>query len=240
VYDDKSLLYAYLDRADVYLKLAEKCDYERAFDPCYEALDHAKNDYTRALTIARRLGYQGLADFTEGFLRETDQRKELISNWERMHKMITSADSHPKKPDDVLVSEHFIAKRDDKVPAGLITLIEHAGGFAAAGDAQSSYITGLLHDSQGESDQALAAYLKAVDLLEEDRRRLRDGAARGTFLEDKIDFYYKPVLHLLQRGRHAEAFDLSWSVHDPVSCLTSWRAGILLSGTLRTSASMGT
>ena len=40
VEDESSLFYGYLDRADVYLKLAEKCDFQRSFDPCFEALEH--------------------------------------------------------------------------------------------------------------------------------------------------------------------------------------------------------
>ena len=61
---------------------------------------------------------------------------------------------------------------------------------------------------QGANDAALPAYLKAVELLEADRRRLRDDKSRGTFLEDKIEFYYTPIRHLLERRRFAEAFEL--------------------------------
>ena len=67
---------------------------------------------------------------------------------------------------------------------------------------------GLFHQMQGANDAALRAYLKAVELLEVDRRRLRDDKSRGTFLEDKIEFYYTPILHLLERRRVAEAFEL--------------------------------
>ena len=85
--------------------------------------------------------------------------------------------------------------------------MQHSGAFAG-GDARSFYTQGLFHQMQGANDAALHAYLKAVELLEVDRRRLRDDKSRGTFLEDKIEFYYTPILHLLERRRVAEAFEL--------------------------------
>ena len=41
--------YAYLNRSDVYLKLAEQCDYNTSFDACNQALDRAKADLEQAL-----------------------------------------------------------------------------------------------------------------------------------------------------------------------------------------------
>ena len=61
---------------------------------------------------------------------------------------------------------------------------------------------------QGNNDAALSFFLKAVDTLERDRRTLRDERSRGTFLEDRITFYYAPVLQLLERRRYADAFEL--------------------------------
>jgi CHAT domain-containing protein len=65
-----------------------------------------------------------------------------------------------------------------------------------------------MHEMRGQHDAALAFFLKAVDTLERDRRALRDERSRGTFLEDRINFYYAPIQQLLDRRRHAEAFDL--------------------------------
>lgn len=207
--DQTLLFYGYLDRADIYLKLAEKCDYQRVFEPCYEALKHAKADYTQALIIARRLGYDGLAKYTEWFLQETEKRGELIKSQEGSYKQLTKAGGifHPKKPDDVLAHQEFLTGSQN-IPAGILELVQQEGGFAGAGDSRSFYIQGLLHEMQGESKPALASYLKAIELLEGDRRRLRDEKGRGAFLEDKIGFYYNPILHLLQGGRFSEAFDL--------------------------------
>ncbi|SEM18465.1 CHAT domain-containing protein [Syntrophus gentianae] len=205
--DQTSLLYAYLDRADIYLKFAEKCDYDRTFQSCYEALARAKEDYSRALAIAQDRGYQGLAGYARSFLRNADMRKELISSQERSHALTAETSLfHPRKPGDVLVSDKFLSTGLD-FPPGLLAWIQQSG-VMKTGDARSFYIEGLLFDMQGHRDSALQSYLKAVELLERDRRRLRDEQSRGTFFEDKIEFYYTPILHLLERGRQAEAFDL--------------------------------
>lgn len=207
--DQTLLFYGYLDRADIYLKLSEKCDYQRDFEPCYESLNHAKEDYKEALTIARRLRYDGLAEQTKGFLEETEMRGELIKSQESSYKLLTNRAGifHPKEAGDVLVNTEFLSGTQT-IPVGLIELMQQEGGFTGAGDSRSFYIQGLLHEMQGENSAALASYLKAIELLESDRNKLRDEKGRGTFLEDKIGFYYNPILHLLQSGHFSDAFDL--------------------------------
>src|SRR5262249_58210099 len=64
------------------------------------------------------------------------------------------------------------------------------------------------NEMQGNSDAALAFFLKPVATLEKDRATLRDERARGTFLEDRIGFYSAPILQLLDRRRFADAFEL--------------------------------
>jgi CHAT domain-containing protein len=81
-------------------------------------------------------------------------------------------------------------------------------GLLNGGDARASYVRATMQQMRGKDDSALSTFLHAVDLLERDRRSLHDEQSRGTFLEDKIDFYYAPVLELLERGRLAEAFRL--------------------------------
>ena len=50
---DESRFYGLLDRGDIYLKIAEKCDYQSNFDACFQALDRCRADYNNALAIAR-------------------------------------------------------------------------------------------------------------------------------------------------------------------------------------------
>jgi CHAT domain-containing protein len=66
----------------------------------------------------------------------------------------------------------------------------------------------MMNEMQGNHDAALAFFLKAVDTLERDRRALRDERSRGTFMEDRINFYYAPVQQLLEHRRYADAFEL--------------------------------
>jgi CHAT domain-containing protein len=120
----------------------------------------------------------------------------------------------PTKPGDVLVSEKFVAPPDTVPP--MLTQIyqaskrmeQQAGGFADVSEVRSRYVEGLMNEMQGNNDAALAQYLKAVELLERDRRALRDERSRGTFLDDRIGVYYAPVQQLLERRRYAEAFEL--------------------------------
>jgi CHAT domain-containing protein len=206
--EDKTLLlYGHLDRADLYQKLAEKCDYQRTFAPCYEALERSKADYEEMGRLARSLGYGGLVREAEGFLQRLEWRRQLIKSQEQFHSNLLQAGLfHPKQASDVLVHESFAAD-SQYIPAGLIGFIEQAGGFSG-GDARSYYIQGLLHDMQGDKEEALASYLTSLDLLESDRRKLKDDKSRGTFLEEKIEFYYAPILLFLDRGEQAKAFNL--------------------------------
>src|SRR5262249_37918832 len=60
----------------------------------------------------------------------------------------------------------------------------------------------------GQNDAALQAYLRAVQLLEMDRRQIEDEPGRMTFLENKVAWYHAAVRHHLQGHEFAEAFDL--------------------------------
>ncbi len=206
VADDKLLFYGYLDRADIYQKLAEQCDYERDFAPCFEAVALARRDYTAALGKAEALGWSGLAEQTRGFINRLGMREQLIRSQQSLHQLITdSATFQPRSAREVLVHERFAGGSNPHLE-GLLQWIESEGGLPAAEDARGAYIRGLLSDMQGDSDAALDWYVRATDLLETDRQALYDERARGSFLADKVDFYYTLMLNLLERRRHAEAF----------------------------------
>jgi tetratricopeptide (TPR) repeat protein len=83
-----------------------------------------------------------------------------------------------------------------------------AAGMASCDNPRTTYPQGLIYDLQGRREEALAAYLRAVRLLEEDRGKLADERGRGLFLEGKVGIYYQPVLHFLSRQDHRKAFDL--------------------------------
>jgi CHAT domain-containing protein/tetratricopeptide (TPR) repeat protein len=215
VKDPMTAYYAYLNRSDIYLKIGERCDFQRAFEPCYQALDRARADLQQALAIVRGLGYGALARQTEEFIGNVEARRQLVKSQQTMHQSLQKTDVfRPQKPGDVLVTEKFGAEPMAVPP--LLTQIyqeskryeKQAGGFADVAQVRSQYVEGLINAMRGNNDAALAFFLKAVDTLERDRRALRDERSRGTFLEDRIEVYYAPIQQLLDRRRHDEAFEL--------------------------------
>jgi CHAT domain-containing protein len=206
--DDKLLYYGYLDRADVYQKFAEKCDYQRDFNPCLDAIDRARRDYQAALALAGKLQWDGLAEQTQGFIQRLEIRKQMIQQQQSMHKLVVESKIFsPRKAGDVVVSEHFTAGENPHL-AGLFAWLENQGGLPPLTDARGAYIKGLLNEAAGNSDEAVEWYLRATDLLEEDRGFLYDESARGAYVEDKVEFYNTAILHLLDRRQVQEAFDL--------------------------------
>jgi CHAT domain-containing protein len=207
--NETSLFFAYLNRAGLYQEMGKKCNYQTYFNSCYEALILSKADYEKALTLANKLEYRGLAKSVHGFLNTLKIRIQALDSQKSYHTMLTKSDIfHPKKPGDVLVQEKFIAGKNQIFPIRIMQFVHDLKESAGQDDPRSSYIEGLFHEMAGNNDAALISYLKAVDNLEVDRRNLRDEKSRGTFLEDKIEFYYTPILHLLERNRYSEAFKL--------------------------------
>lgn len=206
--DRARLFYAYSDRAEIYQKIAEKCDFQRTFKVCLGAVDLAKADYEQALAHAKALGHIGLANLTEDFLRSLENRRALIRSREQFDQTVLGARLfHPVAAEDVLVHERF-GGGTVTLPPAVIAAIQQQGGLARAGDARSHYLQGIFLAMQGERDASLRAYLQAADLLEEDRRKLKDEEGRGGYFEDKVEFYYAPIMELLDRRRIAEAFEL--------------------------------
>jgi tetratricopeptide (TPR) repeat protein len=205
--DQSLVFFAYLDRADVFVKLAEKSGATKAYSAQLESLQLAQADYEAALKLARQFEYAGISPTIEQFLRNLTMRLRMVDTNINFWKMLgRSSVFAPRKPSDVLVNEQFVPDRVD-LPAGLIALLQK-GHIFDVGDARSFITRGQFHAAEGDADKALADYLKAVDALEADRRNLRDDQSREEFFNDKIAFYYPAISQLLQRKRFAEAFDL--------------------------------
>ena len=217
--DDKLMLfYAYFDRGGIYVKLAADCDTqsESGFKLCYEALDQAQSDFENATAIARRLGYDALANPIALSLRSVAMRRSMVKNQEGFYARVYGEKYqlfHPTKPQDVGVSNAFISRdqsSDDPHVAMLKRMLpELIRKYEKEGDTARSFSArGTSQEMLGQSDAALNSHLKAVELLEADRRRLRDERSRSTYLEDKMQIFYNAILNLLDRGRNVEAFDL--------------------------------
>ena len=216
--DRSAPYYAYLNRSDVYLKVAEKCDVQREFAPCYEAVEHSLADLQQARTVASQLGYAALVRQTDDFLKELDVRRQLIKSQETSHQQTQNMGKvfHPKGASDVLVTQQFVSRWSaGEIPPALIAQYQQSAqqqqkvgplGGVAAGRVQ--FIEGNLNEMQGRNDAALASYLNAVASLEGDRRSLTDERSRGALADDRAEFYYRAIEQLLERRKYPEAFQL--------------------------------
>ena len=214
--DPSAIYYAYFNRGDVFQKTGQRCDYRREYEQCYQAFDKAVADYQRAIAVARKLGYSLLAQQVEGIVKNLETvraaYKANVSFDQRLSQ--TSGLFHPKKAADVLVTEKFVTAAGP-VPPELLQAYAQAKRAAQQPLAASRvseptdlHMEGLFNEASGNHDAALASYLKAVDLVDIDRRRLRDDRSRGTILEDRIGVYYAAVQQLLERRRYADAFQI--------------------------------
>ena len=204
--EDARLFFVYYYEADAYRKMADPCSTQtqRDFPLCRQTFDLAKANYEQARALAAKLGYNGLASEMSAAMKRLQISRQMLEMNEKMTAQLANLRVfEPKKAEDVQVTETFAAGAQ-QIPPDLAALARST----LVDDARGIYVEASLLEMQGQSDAALARYLKAIELLERDRRSLRDEASRGSFLEDKILFYDPPILHLLDQRRYAEAFDL--------------------------------
>lgn len=209
---DKSLaMSGYADRADIYSSLGSKCDYDANYAVCDDAFQRAHEDYAQAVRVAQSLGFDFLARTMQQMLQDTDSKRRQTQAQGREAQSLqekTSGLFHPKKPSDVLLNRSFSPGPNPEMQAQLERVMRASLPNMDASNPTGLYLQGMSAELKGSNDEALADFRKAVDLLERDRRNLRDEQSRGTFLEDKITLYYAPALLLLDLKRNAEAFDL--------------------------------
>jgi CHAT domain-containing protein len=218
--DPTAIYFAHLNRGEVYLKTGERCDYRREYEQCFEALDKARVEYQQAVDLVRRLGYSMLVEQTEGIIKNLEARRAMFkANDASMQRLRGAAVFHPKKASDVLVTEKFVLKGGD-VPAELVQVYELSkreaqnplqatAAASRVSDPTNLHTEGLMHEMRGNHDAALSSYLRAVDMLDSDRRRLRDDRSRGSILESRIGVYYSAILQLLERRRYGDAFEIT-------------------------------
>ena len=123
----------------------------------------------------------------------------------------------PKKPEDVLVTERFapggmapqnlaLVERVEKDQRDWLDRMQKQGAMVPDLYSSDLCLQGQTAEIKGDTAAALAKYKQGVDLLDKDRRKLRDEQARGAFMENKIDCYYRPARLLLDQKRYPEAF----------------------------------
>jgi CHAT domain-containing protein len=218
--DKKQLYLGYADRGDIYYQLAMKCDYQNNYDVCYRSLEMSRADYGKAIVLSRELGYDFIAQSFQTIVNDMDVQKALIQKTQSGDQNILKTKMFsPRTPKDVLVTERFtLGAMDPQTIALLESSVKGLKDWQARLQRQGVVVIdlnpgdlcfeGQLEENRGNHDAALAAFKQADDLLEKDRRKLGDEQARGAFLEDKIDCYYRPALLLLDRQRYPEAFSL--------------------------------
>ena len=209
---DKSLpMYGYMDRAGVYYTRASKCDYETNFSVCDDAFRLAIDDYQRAYGVAQSLGFTFLADQMHKLQQGTEAKRRMTADQGHYSQNLVATTSgifHPKKPSDVLINPRFTPGADPALQAQIEYLVHTLLPKLDNSDANGLFIQGLSAEMKGDNDTAISYFLKAADLVERDRRNLRDEQSRGSFLEDKVQVFYTPSLLLLDLHRQAEAFEL--------------------------------
>jgi CHAT domain-containing protein len=219
--DDKKKVYlGYMDRADIYQQIAVKCDYQRNFDVCLQSLELARTDYQKALEITQKAGYSYISQSVQSQLKELNDRKALIQSRQRSDQTVAATKLFsPQKPKDVLVTEYFTYGALNPATVALLQgAINEQRAWQAGLQRQGLTVQdlnptdvcmeGQIAEMKGDNDAALTAFRRADDLLERDRRKLSDEQARGAFMDDKLDCYYRPALMLLSRKQYPEAFSI--------------------------------
>ena len=218
---DKQQLYlAYSNGGDIYFQDARACDAKQDPDVCYQLLKLARDDYRKAEAIAQQAGYRYLAQVTHGFLEDADTLETMIQRARKENETLATMSLFtPKQPKDVLVTEDFAP---GALNAQAVTMMENTvkqmrdwmarmqqqGLTVRNLNPDDLWIEGSLAQMKGNLNVALPKFQGAVQLLEQDRRNLRDPQARSSFMEDKIGYYYSPAFILLDQKRYAEAFAL--------------------------------
>ena len=211
---DDSLFYGYLDRADIYLHIAERCDYQPIYEACIEAVEASRADNRRAIALAHRLGWGGLEKQVQDFNAQLDLRKSMIQSRQRMDTNVASFRAfHPTQASEVLVTDRFTSAATGAIPPAVEQMYrasnelqKRPSGFARSSSARLLYVEGLMRLSQGDHVGALTWFEKAVDVLEQDEHALPDDASRTSFFAEYFDMYVAATLEMLDARRYADAF----------------------------------
>jgi CHAT domain-containing protein/tetratricopeptide (TPR) repeat protein len=219
LHDQQQVYLVYGDRADVYYQKAHRFDCQKTPDLCIQSYDRAKADYQSAQSIALKLGYTFLAQNYAQELKTAEAQAAILEQMRRGAPALPATMFAPRVPKDVLVTENFAAGASDPGTVAMLkkivgTVEKQSEDYRRKGllvqdlNSVDYSIRGQLAEMSGEDESALQNYRRAVQLVEQDRRKLKDDAARSSFMDDKLDCYYRPALLLLQQRRYSEAFAL--------------------------------
>lgn len=219
LHDKLQLYLAYGDRGDIFYQKAQTYDCRKQSDVCLQAYDHVKADYATAQSIAQEAGYTFVANGYSQQMQGADVQISLLKRLQNGSQTLPMGMFEPKVPKDVLVTEIFYSGPQNASNIELVKKLvqqsddwtqqmQHQGLIVKDPDPLDDANHASLAEMSGDVDAALAEYRQAVQLVEQDRRKLTDEQARSSFMEDKLNYYYRPALLLLQQKRYSEAFSL--------------------------------
>ncbi len=204
---DESILFrGYVNRAGVHFDLANRDDTDFDFRKRMSRL--SREDAEHAGEIATRLGWEFMAGRCSEMASAS--AKQLMTLELREGDPMRTVDVglfEPETPSDVMVTTEWLASGGGDVPRWLLGLTREWRSEDVSAPVRA-YILGSIASMAGRDDEALESYLLAVRLLEQYYQALGDPETRGTVLQPRIDYYYQPMLMLLERERYAEAFEL--------------------------------
>ena len=219
LHDRRQLYLVYGDRADIYYQKAFASDCQKQPDICVQSYEHAKADYQTAQSVAQQLGFAFIAANYGRQIQSADGQMTIVKRREGAMPAIPAGMFEPRQPKDVLVTEIFATGAANPATLALIKNAvqeidnenadyKRQGLFVKDLNSTDYSVRGQLAEMSGDDQGALAYYRDGVQRLELDRRKLNDEKARSSFMDDKLDCYYRPALLLLQQKRYSEAFAL--------------------------------
>lgn len=208
VHDQSILWFVHSDRSDLYYDLAMKCrDEQHQLDFCTRALETSLQECEQAVNVAQNSGLEYLAGMSEVRLQQLKLMQGLEvppGNYEQL----SHSSFYISKASQVVYTPQFGQDLNPQRAAALRPIEKQVSGPQYKDYPERFETEGTLLEWEGNKDEALQNYLKAVDLLEKDQRRLGADQSSGQFLSDRITIYYRPAMEYLDRGEYAKAFAL--------------------------------
>ncbi|HVR47284.1 MAG TPA: hypothetical protein VMT95_11715 [Candidatus Binatia bacterium] len=210
VNDVNLVMSGYLDMEIIWQDQGTECQKDSQNPSvCEQEYGYAKTDLEKAAQIAHAQGYA----FVVAQLIEPRQKElallesELSKGQELRGQLATASATHITNASQVVMLRQFSPYQNPDTAKTMSQLLSQFGPLNAS-DERAPYVQGMLLEAEGKNDQALSSYMKAVSLLEQDRRSLQDPQSRTAFLSDRTEFYYAAILELLDHQRYSEAFAL--------------------------------
>jgi hypothetical protein len=175
---------AYSDRASIYYAFADGCPdtFEKSPDECDRLFELSRADYVAAQELADQAGYSYLSRTAQQMIQQVDMLRTLTKQY-NSHEGIPKDAFDPKTPKDVLATEIPPLGQPSPYQTSQIETLYKSAGPAIPG-ALTTYVQASMADIQGRPDEALQGYLRAIQIVEQDRQKLSDDSARASFLDD--------------------------------------------------------